>query len=176
MYPIQPEGLKLVYFTALDDVAGVRDLGRVNMDVSPFMAEYLPLMNNVRMVAFEHRGGTVEPLYLYWSEEKDLGELDRRVAEGTWSDADFELSILTFYQPHWCVYCNSVWDALVVCGFDFYLGHKDLCERKTRGKWHRVNTCPKCGSWLRQLVVEIYGPSAVHAPRASKADGSKTSR
>jgi hypothetical protein len=100
--------------------------------------------------------------YLYWLESKDLLELDQKVLNDAYTDADFENSIKCEYQPAVvCMTCDAVWSALAVDSGLPYIGNKELLRIKIKNLFNKKANlkCPNCNSAFREdLVVKIFGP------------------
>src|SRR5690606_36447476 len=91
----------------------------------------------------------------FWSGGPDLEALDRRVLEGTYTDADFAGSVKTVYQETICSQCGAGWQTLVMSGGDPYPGAPGLDQRTL--EMGKFLLCPACRASLRQAVVKILG-------------------
>ncbi len=91
--------------------------------------------------------------YLYFEPDKFPSNLDEKVRSNTFTDADFEDSVITKFQETVCVYCK--WKGPTLCiEHDCYVGNFELEVKKMRKLEFKL--CPNCGKSLRQSVVMIF--------------------
>lgn len=114
------EGIGYFYLQSGEDPASVKKkISPLCRDVDQLMVECLPLMPNVRMVAYSLKSGTYEVLYLHWPEGADVCLVDSKVASGDYGDGDFADSLLSFYQPTFFVggvaRCGTPWLRATPC-------------------------------------------------------------
>jgi hypothetical protein len=154
---IAAEGVTFMYVAGSDRQEGV-SLARHHLptiDVT-FVTETLQ-RPDVRLAFFEWRFTSAPhgwmPQFLVWATQRDLNEIDSRVAQGTHGEDDFADSIKAEAQRHLtrCFECGASHPALVVDLGNPYPGAPELMGNKVRvfaGK-----RCPNCGHPLRQVVA-----------------------
>jgi hypothetical protein len=159
MIKVQSEGTSFYYLLAAEAVPDVEIGGIVMNPPDLKMIARIRHCPDVRAAIFEGmRKGEYRYLYyLFWSDEPDLKELDRRVIAGTYTDADFTSSVRTAYQDTFCSECGARWHTLIIPGGDPYPGAWDLLQRKFA--MSKFLLCPACRASLRQAVVKILGPA-----------------
>lgn len=93
------------------------------------------------------------PYILFWNKSINLIELDNKVVNSTYSDFDFEDSILTRTQRTICKDCQKKYLTLIVDYNDFFVENPSFVKEKF--KKFKVFTCPNCRNSLRQDVVKF---------------------
>lgn len=96
--------------------------------------------------------------YRFWYKETNLSEIDRKVASGLYSDADFEYSINTVFMPRLqCFTCKYEHKGLVVNRFTYPMKYafirKKALELMDMGKGL---SCPNCGAAFNLLTVHLF--------------------
>lgn len=97
--------------------------------------------------------------YLFWYQETELKELDKKIKTGLYTNTDFRYSITTYFVPKlFCLQCGYHCKALVVDTVGFYIMNRALAIKKTNevinmGKWL---SCPQCDTRFRILAVHLW--------------------
>lgn len=167
---ITAERATYIYFTEVDSLSQITTVGFQVKGFEPFMQEHATKKEDFRLVLvkspFEGEVGQVAYIYyLQWDDGTDLTLLDRKVEEGTFTDADFADGVLTRYQRTRCFFCHKEWDTLHM-HLDHYivlgspklpeLGNIRLFDLKYARRASKFRRCPNCGGSLRQMVVKLF--------------------
>ncbi len=154
---IQIEGLpfELIYFYANESFEFSQPLNQDLRPFLPFMEKELKNHFNLRLILIKGFLGydAYFVQYLYFEPDKFPRDLDEKVRSNTFTDADFEDSVVTKFQNTYCVYCK--WKGPTLCvERDYYYKNFELYLEKTRKLEYKL--CPNCGESLRQSVVMIF--------------------
>ena len=164
---VEPEGTRFFYVLATENAL---ELTELPLSASPPDTRTVILGHgtDTRLAVFASMlpGNPGRFYVLYWPDGTDLVALDQRVAAGTSEDADFAGAVRTVYQETLCGSCGSTWPTLVIPPGDPYPGAPGLLDRKIAAA--QLQTCPRCGASLRQLVVKI-----LDWPAPSPANGDR---
>src|ERR1043165_639277 len=154
MHEITAEGTRFYYFVPGEAEAGPIDLPLEARLPDPALVIWLESEGS-RLALFPSllnpRRGIF--YFLYWPGETDLSASDRRVLDGTYTDADFAPAMRTVFQRTFCDSCHRDWPTLVIPPGDPYPGAPGLMDRKIRAA--RLERCPGCNAYFRQMVVKI---------------------
>jgi hypothetical protein len=164
MKEIQAEGIKFVYLTPSDGFP----IGIVH-DLEINKAPYLELLwdtikadglNDIRLVIVQYTIwediGNIR--LLHWNNQVDLRLLDEKVRNGTFTDEDFESSVLTVFGKTKCFSCGWEGYTAVMFTADYYAIVPGLEARKVEERREKqgFKVCPNCGAKFTQLVVKIF--------------------
>lgn len=95
--------------------------------------------------------------FVRWPVDRDLIDLDGRVADSTSTAEDFTDAEFTGYMEAGCQECGSRWHVLVV-DFDLRLDVVEKLAHEQRPA-PPYQACPQCGHSLRQVVTDILAPA-----------------
>lgn len=159
MHWISAEGTKFIYLLGPEDPEQVTASGVIVPMPEPSILALLRGLRDVRVVVFESmlRHGRGHIYYLFWRDCPDLSLIDKRVLDGSYSDADFETSVKTVHQETWCDQCGTRWHTLVIPPGDPYPNAPGLLEKKVAAS--TFERCPACGLPFRQMAVKVLGPA-----------------
>lgn len=94
---------------------------------------------------------------LYWLDNSDLEDIDRKIETNSYDDNDFKNAIATRFGKLRCSNCGWEGYTLVMSLADVYIGHSQLEDKKRKLLTDdKIKKCPNCTSRLRQLVVNIF--------------------
>ena len=157
MRQVQAEGTRFLYLTKGEDINSLNESELTLSGSLPEETAAVLESNDVRLTVFERmlrrkQGG---PYFLLWQDGRDLNEVDARVTEGSYTDADFAAALRTTYQETTCDDCGTASKSLVIPPGDPYPGAPGLQERKIASA--RFARCPRCRAAFRQMVVKTFG-------------------
>jgi hypothetical protein len=155
MKEIQAEGIKFIYLRKGDTLPD-----KAVVSEAPFVyANWDELLSNnfhdMRLILFTYpfRPHVQYVRFLHWNDGSDLDELDEKVEQRMYSDADFENSVITGFGRTFCLKCDWIKYTLVMWTAEYYFGEME--RRKIREHLWKTH-CPNCGAVLSQLVAKIF--------------------
>ncbi len=147
--------LEVIYFYANEPFTFPKPLNQNLRPFEPFMEKELKNHFNLRLIVVQSwlNHEVYYVLYLYFNLDRFPKNLDVKVQNNTFTDTDFEDSVITKFQETVCVYCK--WKGPTLCmEHDSYVGNFELEVKKMRKLEFKL--CPNCGKSLRQSVVMIF--------------------
>ena len=154
---IGPEGVEpFVFYAHNESLPKEGDvacgLKAYNVSPYPYMQHNLRRLSNVRFILVRWtRTTTGLAYYLHWESDAETADIDQKVSEDRYTDADFARSVRTNYSPHICYGCSRRWHSLVMVPGAPYLPVKGLYEKKIASR--DLKPCPACKTPPRQMVV-----------------------
>jgi hypothetical protein len=93
-------------------------------------------------------------LYLHWSNNKPLDDLDRKAERGEVEENDFLDALPALFVTHKCRQCGA-YHAMLTEAQGFYEFARDD-ERRRRAQHVYIRRCPACEKTLYGNVLEIF--------------------
>lgn len=97
--------------------------------------------------------------YLFWYQQIELAEVDRKVDSGLYTDADFRYSVTTYFvEKLLCFQCEHHYKGLVANTEVFYFMNRPLAKKK-EGELREMGkflNCPNCGTPFRIPAVHLF--------------------
>ena len=159
MKNIKFQGIELIEFIYCylnETLRTANELQLYIMRSDSFMENQLKNSSNIRLIIMKNFWNSEKigvAYYLYFEPDRIPKDLDNKIKNDTWTDADFQDSFMTRFQETLCFNCN--WRGPTLClDLDCYLGNYKLYQEKIRK--NILKPCPKCGDSLRQAVVKIF--------------------
>jgi hypothetical protein len=132
----------------------------ITNDASNYIDEK-ELYSSCRLLMFPVRFERIDFIvdYLFWFKETNLAELDSKVENDSYSEGDFEYSVVTsFISKVRCRNCHSVFrGALVIENSTFmYLYRNWEMKAEQLRKLNAIKECPVCGGSFGIKVMELF--------------------